>query len=274
MAVQSRYGRIGSGFEDFTGIAATFSIADATAGTRFNNYCLVAVSGQSEVDFTVDESNGVISLNGAGGAADGIAIIGSPMRPDRNAPMTIEARFKNSSATDYRAFLGWQQTASLSETVNPWTLSGTTLTSNAAGEVVGFYTDAAATTDDFRFMAGSNSAASTSARCIVGSSVSSLNSGATTLGSLGIRTGTTLTADKYSIGRVVLNPDGSAEGYFGDETMAGSPKGPVHIATVLAGDLATNVLYFPVLLLVATSTGDPIAEVDYIDSYGNRWWGA
>lgn len=274
MAVQSRYGRIGSGFEDFTGIAATFSLADATAGTRHNNYCLVAISGQSEVDFTVDESNGVISLNGAGGAADGVAIIGSPMRPDRNAPMTMEARFKNSSASDYRAFIGWQQTVSLSETVNPFTLSGTTLTANAAGEVVGFYTDSQATTKDFRFMSGSNSAADTSAACIVGSAVSSLNAGATTLGSLGIRAGVTLTADKYSIARVILNPDGSAEGYFGDETMANSPKGPVHIATVKAGPLNTAVLYFPVLLLVAQSTGDPIAEVDYIDSYGNRYWGA
>lgn len=273
MTIQAQYGKTGSGFEDFTGIAATFSIADATAGTRFNNYCLVAISGQSEIDFTVDESNGVMSVNGAGAAADGVAIIGSPLRPDRNAPMVISARWKNSSATDYRCFFGFQQTVALAEVVNPWTLSGTTLTSNAAGEVVGFYYDAAATTDDFRFMAGANSAAETSAAFKCGPMVAGLNSNATTLGSLGIRVGETVTADKYVCAKLEMYDNGAVRAYFGGENSANT-NGLTYIGELAAGPLNTGVLYFPVLLLAATSTGDPIGEIDYIDSYGKRYWTA
>lgn len=272
MAIQASVGKI-KWFEDFLGYAATFSVADATAGTRFNDICLVAISGQSEVDFTVDESNGVISLNGAGGAADGIALLGSPSRPDRNAPMEVYARFKNSSASDGRFFLGFQQTASLSETVNPFTLSGTTLTAGSAGNVAGFYWDGAATTDDYRLMAAVSGTASTSAQVICGDAVKGINSSATTLGSLGLRAGITPTADKYTVLKIVMNPDGSVDGYAGDETVM-SGRGLRYVGTIKAGPLATNVLYFPHLHCAATSTGDPIAEVDYFGGEYNRYWGA
>lgn len=267
MAIQDRWGRIGF-FEDFYGSAATFSIADATAGTRYKDVCLVAISGQSEIDFTVDESNGVISVNGAGGAADGIAFIGTPMRPDRNGTMSMGARFKNSSATDYRCFVGWQQTASLSETVNPFTLSGTTLTANNGGEAVGFYFDSAATTDDFRFMASSAGTADTTAAVF-----NHLTSTKTTLGSLGIRCNATIAADKYSVAQVNIDPNGRVEGFFGDESMANT-NGLTKIATLDSGTMSATVLYFPVLILVASSTGDPIGEVDYFWCDGNRYWTA
>lgn len=266
MAIQDSFGKIGF-FEDFAGVGAAATISDATAGTRWNDITIIAVSGDVAMDHTVDESGGVASFSGAAGAADGVVLTSSPMIPASNGTIVTVGRAKVSAATDYRFFAGWQQTVSLSEAVNPYTLSGTTLTANAAGEVVGFYYDTQATTDDFRFMAGANSAASTSA------ALSYALSGATTLGSLGIRCNATLTADRWFAWRVEIDPDGTARGYFGDATMA-KVNGLTHIATLKAGDLTTTVAYFPIVQLLEQSTGDPTHECDYFGATGNRTWAA
>ena len=265
MAVQSSYGKLAFN-EDFLGLGAVATISDATAGTRYNDIGLVAISGDVDIIGTVDEPNGVLSATGAGGAADGIAYYSAPMRPDRNGTIWMEARFKNGSATDWRAFIGFVSTLNQAEVVNPFTLSGTTLTANNAGEAVGFYTDAAATTDDFRFLSSSAGTADLSA-----SYTYTLDG--QTVGTLGIRANATLTADSYFIARVEIDPDGTARGYFGHESMRNT-TGLTLVATLKAGTLTTTSMYFPLLLMAATSTGDPLSEVDYFRGGGNRYWAA
>ena len=266
MAVQSEYGKL-SIFEDFAGHLPTTTISDATA-LRFNNLVLIAVSGDVDVVTTVDESGGVISFTGAGGAADGIGITtGMVYQPSSNGPITCEYRFKGASASDLRVFAGWQETMLLTEPVNPFTLSGTTLTSNDGGNVVGFYTDTSATTDDFRFHASLDGTELTTA--VVESSVD----GSSTLGALGIRAQCTLTADSWYIARVTLYPDGSAEGWFGHTSMANN-TGLTRIARLAAGTLDPAALYFPHLHLAAASIGDPLLEADYFAAKGNRDWAA
>lgn len=247
------------------GIAAAVTVADATAGTRHNDLVVVAISGDAVMDWSVAESGGVATFSGAGAAGDGAAVFTSPMRPSDNGTMIIEARWKSSVVTDCRLFVGFQETASLSETVQAFTLSGTTLTANAAGEVVGFYFDAQATVDDFRFMAGSNSAASTTA------ALDYALGGQTTLGSLGVRCNATVTASRWTVFRVELDSDGTARGYCGDETM-GNVNGLTHIATLRAGDLSTTAHYHPIVCMTAHSTGDPLHNLDYILVEGNRDW--
>lgn len=266
MTIQSDFGKIRV-FEDFMGIGATASIADATAGTRFNDVTLIAQSGQTEIDHTVDESGGVVSFTGAGGAADGIAIVSSPLQPSSNGSIVMEARFKNGSATDWRAWVGWQETVALAELVNPFTLNGTSLTSNDGGNAVGFYTDTQATTDDFRFHASLDGTELTTAP------LSYALGGATTLGALGVRANATLTADSWYIARVIIHPDGSAEGWFGHTSMA-KTDGLTLVARMKAGSLDADALMFPVLYLVAQSTGDPLHEIDYFGCTGNRDWAA
>lgn len=265
MAVQSTYGKL-SFNEDFLGIGATAQLADATAGTRYNDVGLVAVSGTLDFDYTVDEPNGVISFNGAGGAGDGGSIYSAPMRPDRNGTIWVEARFKLASASDARAFLGFQSTFNQAEPVIPFTLSGTTLTANNSGEAVGFYIDAGATTDDARFLSSSAGTADLTAAYDY-----TLNG--QTVGTLGIRANMTLTADSYMIARVEVDPDGTARGYFGHETMRDT-LGLTLVATLRRGTLTTTSLYFPHLFVGATSTGDPVHEIDYFRGGGNRYWGA
>ena len=271
MAIQSGFGKV-SVFEDFMGYAATASVADATGGTRFNDLTFVAVSGAVDVIGTVDETCGVMSFSGAGGAGDGMAIFTSPFQPSAMGPITMEARFKGGSATDLRIFVGWQETVSLTETVNPFTLSNTTLTSNDGGNVFGFYADSGATTDDFRLHASLDGTELTTAGVSVG--LGSPSSTSTTLGALGIRAGVTLTADSWYVARVVINPDGTGEGYFGHTTMAGalSPRLVGRLTT--SGTLDQTALYYPVLLLLCESTGDPLMECDYFGAVGHRDWAA
>jgi len=45
-----------------------------------------------------------------------------------------------------------------------------------------------------------------------------------------------------------------------------------HIATLKPGDLSTSTLYFPIVLMAAHSTGDPLHALDYIRIKGNRDW--
>ena len=266
MAIQDSYGKIGF-FEDFIGAPAASTISDATAGTLFKDVTLVAISGDVAMTHVVDESGGIVAFSAAAGAADGVALLGSPMQPSTNGVIRAGGRFKVSAATDYRAFLGLQETISLSETVNPYTLSAVTLTANAAGNVIGFYYDTQATVDGFRFMAGTNSAAATTG------GLSYSRTGATTLGSLGILAGETLTADKWMVWRIEINPDGSAQAYFGDETMANT-TGLTLVASLKAGVISSTALYVAHMHLAEQSTGDPTHEVDYFYQYGNRDWAA
>lgn len=251
-------------FEDFNGLLASTTLTSGTA-LRYNELSAIGVSGNGTLISISSESGGVMDSVGAGAAADGVAWITSPAVPTSNGTMVLEARCQVTVATDFRCFIGFQQTTSLTEPVNPFTLSGTTLTANAAGEVVGFYYDTAATTKDFRFMAGSNSSASTAA------ALDYALGGATTLGSLGVRTNTTLTAARWFIARVEIDTDGTARGYFGDETMA-NVNGLTHIATLRAGDLSTTAVYFPIVQLLTQSTGATHGQIDYFRFRCHRDW--
>ena len=271
MAIQSVFGKW-QVFEEFNGLVATTTISDATA-VRYNQLSLIAISGDTDMVSTVDESGGVLAFTGAGGAGDGVAIISSPMQPSTNGQIVMEARFKNSSATDFRCWVGWQETVSLTETVNPFTLSGTTLTSNDGGNAVGFYVDTAATTDDFRFHASLDGTELTTAAVQAGSG---LPSAPTTLGALGVRAGVTLTADSYYVARVIINNNGTAEGWFGHDTMAGGGAlAPRMVARLTAsGAVDQTALYYPIIMLLASSTGDPTPEIDYFGATANRDWAA
>ena len=271
-AVQSAYGKL-SIFEDFFQPQTSVTLS---AVSGYNDVMLIPVSGNFALASTTDESGGVLGGSGAGAAADGLAISSNfgVVPGSSNAPAVFEVRLKNSSASDWRLFVGWQETVVFTTSiVNPFTLSGTTLTANNGGNVVGFYTDTGATTDDFRFMASVDGTASTTAAVKVMPLFQSVSGqSTTTLGSLGVRAGATLTADQYTIFRVILNPDGSAEGWIGDATIAGSNLGLELLCRLEAGTLDTTAIYFPHVHMAANSTGDPTAEIDYYAAKGNRDW--
>lgn len=264
MPIQDGFGKIGF-FEDFQGLTDDDD-QTLTSGTpvRWNSVLMVPISGDAAQNVTVDEGGGVINFSGAGAAADGVALLSAPMQPSGNGTIVVVGRWKVSAATDYRCFFGWQETADRDTTVNPFTLSSTTLTANNGGQVVGFYYDTQASTDGFRFMASSDGTALTTA------ALDYAREGSTTLGSLGILAGETLAADSWVVGRVEIDPDGTARGYLGAAGM--SQNGLTLVATLAGGVLDKDALYHPHMHLAEQSTGDPTHEVDYFGATGNRDW--
>ena len=247
--------------EDFTSALAQ-TLTDATE-YRYGQFRLAAISGDVAADIVVDEGNGVATFSGAGGAADGIAIYALPFIASRNGTMSVSARWKSSVITDYRMFLGWAQTVSVAEPVNPFTLSGTTLTANNTGTTFGLYFDAQATTDDVRAMASNaGSAATTAINNLTGS----------TFGSLGVASGGTVTVDSWQYGRVEVDPDGTCRAYYGDVGNDPQNTGPKLVAELKAGTFSATAAVHPMLLLACHSTGDPLFHVDFVHVEAYRDW--
>ncbi len=267
MPIQDSFGKIGF-FEDFQGLTDDDNIT-LTGGTpvQWNSVLMVPISGDVAQNVVVDEGGGVVSFSGAAQAADGIALLSAPMQPSGNGTIVVVGRWKASAVTDYRVFFGWQETCDRDATVNPFTLSSTTLTANNGGQVVGLYYDTQASTDGFRFMASSDGTAATTA------ALDQAREGSTTLGALGILAGDTLVADKFIVARVEIDPDGTARGYLGTTGM-GNQNGLTLVATLAEGALDPDALYHPHMHLAEQSTGDPTHEVDYFGATGNRDWTA
>jgi hypothetical protein len=259
---QTGSGRVGF-FEDF--IAATdddiLAVADAD-GLRYNDIFIVAQSGQADIVGVTGVPNGVMRFNGAGAAADGFALLSAPMKPSTQGTVSVEVRMKASAVTAWRWFFGLASTVDRDESVSPFSLSGTTLTANNAGQAVGFYFDTAATTDDVRWMASNAGTAFTGAK--------GLNN--VLLGSLGTRMNTTLVADKWIYMRVELDADGAARGYYGDVTTDPGNTGPQLKAAIAGGNLDATAAYVPYFHCVDTSTGDANYDVDFFGGSAGRDW--
>ena len=247
--------------EDFTSSLAQ-TLSDAT-NYRYGDFRLAAISGDVAMDIVVDEGNGVATFSGAAGAGDGVGIYTLPFIPSRNGPLTLEVRAKHSAVTDLRVFVGFAETVSVAEPVNPFTLSGTTLTANNTGETFGLYYDTQATTDDFRAMASSAGVADTAAI--------NDDSGAT-FGTLGVRANSTLAADSWWYARIEIDPNGAARAYYGDAGVDPNNTGPKRVCQLKAGTLSATTALHPLVLLLEQSTGDPLHHVDFVRVTGYRDW--
>ena len=252
---QDAFGRIGF-FEDFVGLEDPSGVTlTENTSVRFNDIILIPVDGNVAFTHLVDEGGGVASFSGASGAGDGVGLVSSPMQPSGNGTICMGVRFKYSAVTDIQAFVGWQETVDTDAPVTAFTLSGTTLTSNSAGQVVGLYYDTTANVDDWRMHGASDSTEFTTA-----------------LGALGTRANSIPVLDEYMVIRVEIDPDGLARCYYGDSSTDTRGTGLNLVDTLPAGNLDADALYHPIVMLLAASSGDPSFEVDYFWGKGNRDW--
>lgn len=259
---QGGHGNVGF-FEDFlwqtaaAGVAGSDTVADLHSGVSF-----CGTSGVVTYTSNLALPNGVCSFSGAGGAADGVAFVSEPMRPDRQGTIMVEARFCLSLLTTWQAFLGFATTVVAAEAVMPFTLSSTTLTANNAGNCVGLYYDTTATVDDWRTMASVAGVAATSA----------LGLNKVALGTLGTRVNAVPVVSSMMYLRVEIDSDGSARTYYGDVSIDANNTGPKLVGAVAAGTLSTTGLYVPVLMLADPSTNDPTWDVDFFGGQAYRDW--
>jgi len=89
----------------------------------------------------------------------------------------------------------------------------------------------------------------------------------------GIRSNSTLTADRWFITRVVLNTDGSAEVWHGDAGHANSDGIPtLRLIKKFGAGLTPTDLFYAVLMFENRSAAARVFEVDYIWGEGARDW--
>lgn len=247
-------------FEDFqSAIAQTLS--DATE-YRLNDIRLAAISGDVAMAINASLGGGVATFSGAAGAADGVSIYSMPFQPSTQGTISMEARWRTAGLTTYGFFCGWQETVSVAEPIVPFTLSGTTLTSNDGGNTFGAYYDTTATTDDVRVHVSVDGAEATTA----------LTAANVAYGALGVRASTTLTAASWMYARCEIDPDGAARFYWQDVVLDPANTGPKLIATLKAGTLDATAFYHPILTVYDPSTNDPLHSVDFFGAQGGRSW--
>ena len=247
-------------FEDFQGgIAQTL-----TDGTeyRYNDLRLAAISGNVAQDIVVSAPNGIATFSGAAGATDGVSLYTLPFQPSTQGTISMEVRFKLSVLTTWGAFIGFQETVSVAEPVNPFTLSGTTLTANNGGNTFGLYYDTTATTDDWRTMASLAGVAQTAAIGLNGAA----------LGTLGTRASAVPVVDSWMYCRVEIDADGAGRVFYGDVSTDPGNTGPKIVGALEAGTLSTTALYHPIATLVDPSTNDPLWSVDFFGARAGRSW--
>lgn len=195
---------------------------------------------------TVDEEGGILAITSDTGDDDNAVLLAGKFAP-RNGLMIVEARFKYDSAALSSIFFGFTETMALGTPVMPAEFATATMTYNGTGGMVGFQYDGDGTTDDFRAVYGDGAAARSDS-------------------SNGIRASATITADQWFEARVIVNPNGTAECWFGDASDIDSNNMPGLrlVKRFDAGTLLTTTdLFYAVLMIENRSAAARILEVDY-----------
>lgn len=201
---------------------------------------------------TVDEEGGILAITTDTGDNDNAALIAGPFKA-ANGPVWMEARYKYSN-TDCAVFAGFAETMALDTPVMPAEFATATMTYNGTGGMVGVQYDVDGTTGDFRAVMGDGGAAK-------------LDSGN------GIRSNSTLTADRWFITRVVLNTDGSGEVWHADAGHANADGVPtLRLIKKFGAGLTPTDKVYAVLMIENRSAAARILEVDYFWGEGARDW--
>lgn len=200
----------------------------------------------------VDESGGVFRFTTGSTDNDNAVIRTGPFVP-RDGKIVVTARFKYQNL-GCAVFVGLADTLDTTTPVMPAEFSTVTMT--YSGALVGFSYDSNGTTDDFRAVMGSGSAAiSDSAN--------------------GTRANATLTVDNWFEAQVIVNEDGSAECWFGDSGHILS-DGTLKLRLIKRFStgtlLTTTALLFPVLMVEARSAAARILDIDYFFVSAGRDW--
>ena len=243
---QSEFGEL-KVWEDF--LAPDNDVTWGTGQFVVGNVAITSVN-EGSVEFTVDEPGGIAAFTSDTADNDNVAIYAGAFKP-ADGPLVMEARFKYSNV-DCAIYAGFTETLAIDTPVMPAEFATATMTYNGTGAIAGIQYDVDGTTDDFRAVFGDAGA---------------VLSGADANGT---RSNATLTADRWFIARVEIDPNGAARVYFADQTANAQMK----LIKSISSGIPTDVMLFPVLMLENRSGNARVLEVDYFYARGYRDWAA
>jgi hypothetical protein len=239
---------------DFVGIydSVVWGASQLAAGDGLGGFGFVS-DDEGSFASTVDEDGGILAITVDVGDDDNAVLVGPRCKPV-NGGAWLEARYKYSNV-DCAIFVGFTETLSLTAPVMPAEFATATMTYNGTGGMVGIQYDVDGTTDDFRAVMGDGGAGTG------GSSTT------------GVRSLSTLTADRWFITRVELFMDGSAEVWHSDSGHVDGAGYPAMrlIKKFTAGLTATD-LFYPVVMIENRSANARVLEVDYAFGEHGRDW--
>jgi hypothetical protein len=257
---QGSYGKV-TFFNDFNGLPDQIAgVPDATGEYLGGGVGLIGVN-EGVLTSTVDEPGGVLSITTDTGDNDNHAIFSAGYKP-ADGGMWMEARLKLGSvaAVKTACWVGFTETLSLATPVMPAETATVTTTYNGSGGMVGFGLDTDATTIAWRFMAGDGAAA-----------LATESAAGVTGGAIGITVNVdTITADRWYLFRVEVDPNGLARGYFGD---IGADRALAYVAKTTAA-LGTGDTFHAVAIVENRDANAEVMEVDYFGGEGYRDWAA
>lgn len=234
--------------EHFTGGPVDGGTVNASGG--FIGQVGYASVNEGSLAMTVDEPGGILAATTDTGDNDNFALWAGPFKP-ADGGMIMEVRFKYSNV-DCAIWTGFTETLSLATPVMPSEFATATMTYNGTGGLVGIQYDVDGTTDDFRAVMGDGGAATASA-------------------GNGTRANATVTADKWFIARIEVDPDGTARVYFGHSGLA-SNQGLQLVKTYAAGGITTTDVFHAALMIENRSANARILETDYFFAKGYVDW--
>jgi len=240
---------------DFTGIYDSYVWGATNLAANFDGGLGFTSVNEGTFASTVDESGGVLAITTDIGDDDNAALIAGKFAP-RDGKIVMQARFKVANVTTSAIFVGFSETMSLTTPVMPAEFAAATMTYNGTGGMVGFSFDADGTTDDFRAVMGDGGAAIS-------------DSGA------GTRANATITNDRWYEAKIVLNEDGSAECWLGDNGhVQGDGSQRLRLVKRFStGTLLTATdLFYAVLMVENRSAAANVFEVDYFCGEAGRDW--
>ena len=214
----------------------------------FNWHSPTKGSDGATVDFAISQDvNGkIVGTTGAGSgasmAANGILIDGGlTWKAGTQGPLDFQTRLQISAITNICLYAGFTDQVSTLEM--PFTISGSTVTSNAT-DAVGFLFDTAATAATWKLLGVANDVDATLQEAVQSTSTAT----------------TAPVAATYTTLRVTVATDGSATFFIN-----GNPVG-----TRMAGAVTSTVALAPVIAVFSRTTASPTCTVDYVHVSGGR----
>lgn len=266
---QGSYGRV-KFFNDFTAPPGgiTTGVPDALFNNLGGGVGLIGVN-EGVLALLADEPGGVLQITTDTGDNDNQALVAGVFKP-ADGGMFMEARLKivdSVAAARAAVFVGFTETLAHDTPVMPAETATATTTYNGTGGMAGFVFDSDATTPAWRFVVGDGAAALATK---AGPGAVGLANGAAGT-AIGITAnGETLTADRWYLFRVEIDPSGIARGYFGDI----GANSQLELVGYNTTPLGTSDCFHATALYENRSGANEVFETDYFGGEGYRDWAA
>lgn len=257
---------------DFNGISGVIVIP-ATGIALGNGVGVIGIGATGSLTAVLDEPGGIVSILTTATDNDNEALVSGNYKP-ADGGMWMEARFKiptSVAATREAVWCGFTETFDQTTPVMPSERATATMTYNGTGGMLGVVFDGDSTLLEFFAVAGDGGAAiaTKDKNGAVGAA-----GGIQLTGAAGIPGGTILTADRWYIVRVEIDPNGKGRVYLGDYDGGASLTKPLQLVLENTTALGTGDSFTAILMIENRAAADEELEVDYFYGEGFRDWAA